>query len=208
MDEVSGALIAIALVLCGVFIPTSFIPGISGQFYQQFALTIVSAAVISAFVSLTLSPALAAIVLQPKHESEPRPGVLGWPARFARGFNRGFERRRRALRQVHRPRGPGAGAGRHRLCLPDRAGRLALHRDADRLHPGAGPGLSDRGHPVAAGRLAAADDRDHDPGDENRAGQQGDRGDRRLCRPGRRDLLHRAQCRRHVHPAETPCRPC
>lgn len=93
MDEVSGALIAISLVLCGVFIPTSFIPGISGQFYQQFALTIVSAAVISAFVSLTLSPALAALVLKPKsHESEPRPGLLGWPGRFARGFNNGFKR--------------------------------------------------------------------------------------------------------------------
>lgn len=92
MDEVSGALIAIALVLCGVFIPTSFIPGISGQFYQQFALTIVSAAVISAFVSLTLSPALAAIILKPKHEGEPRAGVLGLPSRFARGFNHGFER--------------------------------------------------------------------------------------------------------------------
>jgi hydrophobe/amphiphile efflux-1 (HAE1) family protein len=91
MDEVSGALIAIALVLCGVFIPTSFIPGISGAFYKQFALTIVSAAVISAFVSLTLSPALAAIVLRAKHEAEPRPGILGWPARFSRGFNRGFE---------------------------------------------------------------------------------------------------------------------
>ncbi|WCM27147.1 multidrug efflux RND transporter permease subunit [Sphingomonas sp. QA11] len=92
MDEVSGALIAIALVLCGVFIPTSFIPGISGAFYKQFALTIVSAAVISAFVSLTLSPALAAIVLKAKHEAEPRPGVLGWPGRFARGFNHGFQR--------------------------------------------------------------------------------------------------------------------
>jgi len=93
MDEVSGALIAISLVLCGVFIPTSFIPGISGQFYQQFALTIVSAAVISAFVSLTLSPALAALVLKPKkHDSEVRPGILGWPGRFARGFNNGFKR--------------------------------------------------------------------------------------------------------------------
>ncbi|MBX9816102.1 MAG: RND transporter [Proteobacteria bacterium SG_bin5] len=92
MDEVSGALIAIALVLCGVFIPTSFIPGISGQFYQQFALTIVSATAISAFVSLTLSPAIAALLLKPKAHGEPAPGVRGWPARFARGFNRGFER--------------------------------------------------------------------------------------------------------------------
>ncbi|MDH7972376.1 multidrug efflux RND transporter permease subunit [Sphingomonas sp. AR_OL41] len=92
MDEVSGALIAIALVLCGVFIPTSFIPGISGQFYQQFALTIVSATAISAFVSLTLSPALAALILKPKHEGEPRSGWRGMPTRFARGFNAGFTR--------------------------------------------------------------------------------------------------------------------
>jgi HAE1 family hydrophobic/amphiphilic exporter-1 len=92
MDEVSGALIAIALVLCGVFIPTSFIPGISGQFYQQFALTIVSATAISAFVSLTLSPALAALILKPKHQGEPRQGWRGLPTRFARGFNAGFTR--------------------------------------------------------------------------------------------------------------------
>jgi len=91
MDEVSGALIAIALVLAGVFIPTSFIPGISGEFYRQFALTIVSATVISAFVSLTLSPALAAIILKPKHEHEVAPGWRGMPTRFARGFNRGFD---------------------------------------------------------------------------------------------------------------------
>ncbi|CAN5373921.1 multidrug efflux RND transporter permease subunit [soil metagenome] len=92
MDEVSGALIAIALVLCGVFIPTSFIPGISGQFYQQFALTIVSATAISAFVSLTLSPALAALILKPKHPGEPRAGWRGVPTRFARAFNSGFAR--------------------------------------------------------------------------------------------------------------------
>ena len=92
MDEVSGALIAIALVLIGVFVPTSFIPGISGQFYKQFALTISAATAISAFVSLTLSPAMAAIVLKPKHAADAAPGWRGAPARFARGFNRGFER--------------------------------------------------------------------------------------------------------------------
>jgi HAE1 family hydrophobic/amphiphilic exporter-1 len=90
MDEVSGALIAIALVLCGVFIPTSFIPGLSGQFYKQFALTIASATAISAFVSLTLSPALAALILKPKHASAPKPGLRGVPGRFADRFNRGF----------------------------------------------------------------------------------------------------------------------
>jgi HAE1 family hydrophobic/amphiphilic exporter-1 len=91
MDEVSGALIAIALVLCGVFLPTSFIPGISGQFYKQFALTIASATAISAFVSLTLSPALAALILKPKHErQEAREGWRGWPRKGADKFNQGF----------------------------------------------------------------------------------------------------------------------
>jgi len=92
MDEVSGALIAIALVLIGVFLPTSFIPGISGQFYQQFALTIMSATAISAFVSLTLSPAMAALVLKPRGHAAPAPGWRGLPGRFAAGFNRGFDR--------------------------------------------------------------------------------------------------------------------
>ena len=92
MDEVSGALIAIALVLVGVFVPTMFIPGISGAFYQQFALTIASATLISAFVSLTLSPALAALILKPRHDMAERPGWRGLPARAARTFNHGFDR--------------------------------------------------------------------------------------------------------------------
>ncbi len=65
MDEVGTALIAIALVLTAVFIPTAFVPGITGQFYRQFAVTIATATLISAFVSLTLSPALAAILFKP-----------------------------------------------------------------------------------------------------------------------------------------------
>ncbi|WP_422057090.1 efflux RND transporter permease subunit [Sphingomonas sp.] len=93
MDEVSGAIIAISLVLVGVFVPTMFIPGISGAFYQQFAITIASATLISAFVSLTLSPALCALVLKHKgHHSEPAPGWRGLPARAGAAFNRGFNR--------------------------------------------------------------------------------------------------------------------
>jgi len=65
MDEVGAALIAIALVLCAVFIPSAFITGISGQFYRQFALTIAGATVISLIVSLTLSPAMCALLLKP-----------------------------------------------------------------------------------------------------------------------------------------------
>src|SRR5436309_3644774 len=71
MDEVGAALIAIALVLCAVFVPSAFITGISGQFYRQFALTITGATVISLIVSLTLSPAMCALLLKP-HTSHQR----------------------------------------------------------------------------------------------------------------------------------------
>ena len=74
MDEVGGALIGIALVLVAVFVPTAFMGGIAGQFYKQFALTIASATVISLIVSLTLSPALAAMILKP-HERRAREAV-------------------------------------------------------------------------------------------------------------------------------------
>jgi multidrug efflux pump len=82
MKEVSGPVIAIALVLCAVFIPTAFVSGISGQFYRQFALTIAASTVISAFNSLTLSPALCALLLKPhshdghsQQEAFPRAGI-------------------------------------------------------------------------------------------------------------------------------------
>ena len=95
MDEVGGALVAIALVLCAVFIPAAFIAGISGAFYRQFALTIAASTIISATVSLTLSPALAALLLKP-HGGEPASGVLAVLGRplnaFFAGFNKVFER--------------------------------------------------------------------------------------------------------------------
>jgi HAE1 family hydrophobic/amphiphilic exporter-1 len=70
MDEVGGALVAIALVLSAVFIPAALIPGISGEFYRQFALTIATATILSLIVSLTLSPAMAALILKPKPHRE------------------------------------------------------------------------------------------------------------------------------------------
>src|SRR3989440_2433870 len=89
MDEVGAALIAIALVLCAVFIPSAFITGISGQFYRQFALTITGATVISLIVSLTLSPALCALLLKPHRQAAP--AFWARPAHaFFRGFNRSF----------------------------------------------------------------------------------------------------------------------
>ena len=92
MDEVGGAVIAIALVLSAVFIPTAFIPGISGQFYRQFALTIAAATIISAFNSLTLSPALCALLLRGHDEHRPRFFLARWGAGLADGFNRGFDK--------------------------------------------------------------------------------------------------------------------
>ena len=91
MDEVGGAVVAIALVLSAVFVPTAFIPGISGQFYRQFALTIAASTIISAFNSLTLSPALCALLLKPHSEHPPRFFLARWASRLAGGFNRGFD---------------------------------------------------------------------------------------------------------------------
>jgi hydrophobe/amphiphile efflux-1 (HAE1) family protein len=92
MDEVGAALIAIVLVLCAVFVPTLFIGGMSGAFYQQFAVTISAATVISLIVSLTLSPALSAILLKPH---QPAPDGAYWHQLVERAgdkFNRAFER--------------------------------------------------------------------------------------------------------------------
>ncbi|QEN88348.1 multidrug efflux RND transporter permease subunit [Labrys sp. KNU-23] len=93
MDEVGRAVIAIALVLCAVFVPTAFIPGISGLFYQQFAVTIAAATVISAFNSLTLSPALAALLLKPHDaDHQSRFFLFRWLRAAGDGFNRSFDR--------------------------------------------------------------------------------------------------------------------
>ncbi|WP_158746505.1 efflux RND transporter permease subunit [Acidisphaera sp. L21] len=94
MDEVGGALISIALTLCAVFVPSAFLSGISGQFFQQFAVTIAASTVISCFVSLTLSPTLCAVLFKP-HDAhlalesgrvqKLMSDAFGW-------FNRGFDR--------------------------------------------------------------------------------------------------------------------
>jgi len=86
MEEVSGPVVGIAVVLSAVFIPTAFIPGITGRLYQQFAVTIAVSVIISAFNALTLSPALGALLLRPKKEAR---GPLG---KFFAWFNRVFGR--------------------------------------------------------------------------------------------------------------------
>ncbi len=92
MREVTGPIVATALVLCAVFVPTAFISGLTGQFYKQFALTIAISTVISAFNSLTLSPALCAVLLRNHHDPKDRltrmmDGAFGW---FFRPFNAAF----------------------------------------------------------------------------------------------------------------------
>jgi HAE1 family hydrophobic/amphiphilic exporter-1 len=86
MEEVAGPVMAIALILAAVFVPTIFIPGITGRLYQQFAVTIAISVLISAFNALTLSPALCALLLKPRKETR---GPLG---AFFRSFNRLFGR--------------------------------------------------------------------------------------------------------------------
>ncbi|SHL88374.1 efflux RND transporter permease subunit [Rhodanobacter sp. OK091] len=98
MHEVTGPIVATALVLCAVFIPTAFVSGLTGQFYRQFALTIAISTVISAFNSLTLSPALAAVLLKSHDTPKDRltraiDRAFGWLFRpFNRMFRRGSER--------------------------------------------------------------------------------------------------------------------
>ena len=89
MREISGPVIGIALVLAAVFVPTAFVPGITGRMYQQFAVTIAISVMLSAFNALTLSPALSALLLKPKPLGESKPGIAG---RFFNWFNGVFGR--------------------------------------------------------------------------------------------------------------------
>ena len=88
MEEISGALIAVVLVMASVFIPAAFLPGTTGQLYKQFAITIVISVAISGFVALTLSPAMCGLLL--KHSHPLQRGIMGYVNRFFAWFNRGF----------------------------------------------------------------------------------------------------------------------
>ncbi|WP_447731391.1 efflux RND transporter permease subunit [Rhodanobacter soli] len=123
MHEVTGPIVATALVLCAVFIPTAFVSGLTGQFYRQFALTIAISTVISAFNSLTLSPALAAVLLKGHDAPKDRltrgiDRAFGWLFRpFNRVFHRGSERYVGGVRRI---------VGKGKLALVVYAGLIAL----------------------------------------------------------------------------------
>ena len=89
MKEVSGPVVAIALILCAVFIPVAMVPGITGRLYQQFAITIAVSVAFSAFSALSLSPALCSLLLKPTKPMKERKGLL---AKFFNGFNRMFDK--------------------------------------------------------------------------------------------------------------------
>jgi len=149
MDEVGTAVIAIAVVLAAVFIPTAFVPGLQGAFYRQFAVTIAVATILSAFNSLTLSPALAAMLLK-KHDPHHVPtgpiGRLG--AGFARVFNRGFDKMGSGY-----ARSAGWVARRKILMLGVYAGLAALTVYVGGLVPRGFIPLLDRGYAIVAIQL-------------------------------------------------------
>ncbi len=143
MEEVTGPVIAVALVLCAVFVPCAFITGITGQFFRQFALTIAVSTVISAFNSLTLSPALAALLLKPHGaKRDPLTRLLDATARLV------LPAVQLGLHAIDRPLRP---CGRHAAPHQrDRAGGLRrpalsdvprIRHGADRVHSRAGQGL-------------------------------------------------------------------
>ena len=198
MREVSGPIVAIALVLCAVFVPLAFVPGLSGQFYQQFAVTIAISTVISAFNSLTLSPALAAILLRP-HDA-PKDGLTRGMDKvfggFFRWFNRFFHRSSEAY-----GRGVTGVLKRKSIALMvyallHRRHAGPVHAPAGRLRAGARQAVPDRRR-AAAGWRVARPHRGRDPRDErDRAEGAGHRRFGRLPRAVDRRLLGRTQ-RRH-----------
>src|SRR6185312_15536176 len=82
MRDISAPVIAIALILAAVFVPVGFIPGIVGRLYQQFAITIAISVIISAFIALSLTPALCSLLLKPTDESKKHKGITKWFTKF------------------------------------------------------------------------------------------------------------------------------
>ena len=151
MEEVSGPIIAIALVLCAVFIPTAFVSGLTGQFYRQFALTIAISTVISAFNSLTLSPALASRLLRPRGAA---------PDAVQRTADRVLRRLLPLVQPPVQPRLERLRVRRHAPAARQRRGGPAVWRPARAdgggllqgaagVHPGAGQGLPGGIRPAA-----------------------------------------------------------
>ena len=132
MSEIAGALISIVLVLVAVFLPVAFLGGVTGTLYQQFAITIAISVVISGVMALTLSPALAAIIIKAHH---------GEKKGFFRWFENGFQRLTRRLRRRRRAPDPGLADRAAPLRRGDRRHPDDVPHPAGQLRAGRGPGL-------------------------------------------------------------------
>ena len=185
-----------------MFVPSAFITGISGQFYRQFALTIAGATIISLIVSLTLSPALCAMLLKP-HSRKPQHGLVHVAA--ASLLPRLQLELRQALarvclvRRAHRAHRGGDAAY---LCRRHRLRHERVPQDPDRLHSGGGRRISHYRHAAAACRIAGANRRSQPPG-----GRAGARSPRRRARREHRRLFgrhahQRSECRRRLRRPE------
>ena len=204
MREVTGPIVATALVLSAVFIPTAFISGLTGQFYKQFAITIAISTVISAFNSLTLSPALSALLL--KGHDAPKDGLtrgmdmaFGW---FFRPFNRFFEWASRKYSN-----GVARVLRLSLVALLVYAGLLADHRhpvqeSPDGLHPDAGQAVPGRLRPAAGRGLARPHGRGDPPDDRDRAEASRRRQRRRVPRAVDQRVHELAQQRHPLRHAE------
>ena len=202
MEEVGAALVAIALVLTAVFVPSAFITGISGQFYRQFALTIAGATIISLIVSLTLSPALCALLLKPHSESHQH-GLVHVAAGSV--LPRLQLELRKALARLCLGRRAAGAARRHharRLCRRHRLRHERVPQDPDRLHSGGRRRIPHHRHAAAAGRFAGAHRRGEPEGSGAGAGDARCRACREHRRVLRRNAHQRAECRRRVRGAE------
>ena len=196
MDEVGAALVAIALVLLAVFIPTTFIGGITGMFYRQFAVTIATATVISLFVSLTLSPALCALLFKPHTAHDGHGSALMAPVHaFFRIFDRGFDALARGYGRLVR--------GLARAWVVVLIAYVALigfagwfvPRLPTGFIPSSRPGNPDHLAAAAARRLAGAHRRRRAAGHRDHAQDAGRQVFQRLHRPQRRHLHGRDQRR-------------
>ena len=159
MTEVSGPVIAVALVLCAVFVPSAFIPGITGQFFRQFALTIAVSTVISAFNSLTLQsgPLPATAQAQGRVARSADAAVRPGAGKVFQGFQLGVRPRDEYLHAIGRTAAPRSGDRVARLRWPAWLDVRGLHHGSRRIHSAAGQGLPDHGRATSRRRVAGTD---------------------------------------------------
>ncbi len=201
MQEISGALIAIGLVLVAVFVPAALISGIPGIFYRQFAVTIAAAAV---DLDARVADPVAGARRDPAEAAPDGGGRMSgrrWlrPLRAAGDrFNQGFDWLSEPLRPADRQARPSLDDHAGHLWRPARPDRLAAERDADRLHPGSGPGLPDRRRPAAARRRPRPDRGGGRPDPGGRLAKSDGARNGGLRRPRRLDLQPGLEQRHHV----------